>query len=778
MANNDIKQKIILEGEQEYNRALKDARRNLKTLKSELKAETAELGNNATAQQKNEARIKSLQKQIKEQEKIVKTYKDALDQVKEKYSDNEDAVQKWEVKLNEARTTLANMQNELEGVGKEFGKVQTNADTAAIASKSVADAIGKLGDIGGVISDGIESAFMGMMERVRSVCAEVWDLIAETAAKADHWGDLAGFYGSTAEEIQSIDRAVSTAGANFEDFIALMNQLQFRGKDKKLVEWLGISDVNYENDVQFTLLALQRMNELKEKIGTGEFNNQLGDVFSGKSAGFLELIDKYDRIMELRQENKENGYLLDQHELDTMSSVNNTLSEIDEKWDMLKSKFASGFGDVTLKITTEANATLDALSRYFNADTPEERDAELKNIETHITAMFDTAAAAITDGIAALDKVAENLKASDNPTAQALGNILDGLVEALKWFTEDNMNNVVKALEILAGFWVGAKALKMAGTIAELAANIKTISFAKLIGGASGGLGGLGGSIGETAGESFLSVLKTGLPGVLGTALIAAGFSWASNQRNNNRQEVRGTEEYLQAQAKDSSDLLLDYILAQQEMSSIDIINATGEKVQEIQKRISDAYDALMASENGEAALKAYSDWRQEHSYGNMDWFLPDYLGDEETVNLDAHSIEEIENAIQDWWDANRNVNNGLESENEAWNALSWMQEVLGEDFFDVYERIIQHLDELSSEDQMGLEDIPADWWKINGGNAGNTDGGLTSLDAKDMTGAVRQMPAAVAKAVGGLTVKLDGATVGRIVAPYVSREIAHGISG
>ena len=42
-----IKQRIELEGEKEYNAALAEARRNLKTLRSELKAETAELGSNA-----------------------------------------------------------------------------------------------------------------------------------------------------------------------------------------------------------------------------------------------------------------------------------------------------------------------------------------------------------------------------------------------------------------------------------------------------------------------------------------------------------------------------------------------------------------------------------------------------------------------------------------------------------------------------------------------------------------------------------------------------------
>ena len=44
----EIKQRIVLEGETEYNAAIKEANRNLKTLRSELKAETAEMGRNAS----------------------------------------------------------------------------------------------------------------------------------------------------------------------------------------------------------------------------------------------------------------------------------------------------------------------------------------------------------------------------------------------------------------------------------------------------------------------------------------------------------------------------------------------------------------------------------------------------------------------------------------------------------------------------------------------------------------------------------------------------------
>lgn len=62
----EIKQRIVLEGEKQYNAAIKEAQRNIKTLRSEMKAETAELGNNATAQQKAEVAAKSLKKQIAE----------------------------------------------------------------------------------------------------------------------------------------------------------------------------------------------------------------------------------------------------------------------------------------------------------------------------------------------------------------------------------------------------------------------------------------------------------------------------------------------------------------------------------------------------------------------------------------------------------------------------------------------------------------------------------------------------------------------------------------
>ena len=196
----EIKRKIVLEGEKEFSAALKEAQRNLKTLRSELKAETAELGSNATAQQKAETRAKSLQKQIQEQEKIVKTLQAALAQAKEQYGDNEDVVAKWEQKLNDARTALANMKNglteanqTLKETGAGFREAADGAAETVTATKSAADAMQELGGIGENVAGAIENIFFGMIDVIGQAVSAMWDMVTETAAKVNGWEDIAGY---------------------------------------------------------------------------------------------------------------------------------------------------------------------------------------------------------------------------------------------------------------------------------------------------------------------------------------------------------------------------------------------------------------------------------------------------------------------------------------------------------------------------------------------------------------------------------------------------------
>ena len=204
----EIKRKIVLEGEKEFSAAIRDAQRNLKTLRSELKAETAELGNNATAQQKAETRAKSLQKQIAEQEKIVKTLQAAMAEAKEQYGDNEEVVAKWEQKLNDARATLANMKNSLaetsqavKETGSSFQAAADGASSTANATKGAADALDNLGSVGEKVSGAIETAFVVMIAAVTGAVYAMFDLVSETAAKVNGWEDIAGYWGTDTQTI-------------------------------------------------------------------------------------------------------------------------------------------------------------------------------------------------------------------------------------------------------------------------------------------------------------------------------------------------------------------------------------------------------------------------------------------------------------------------------------------------------------------------------------------------------------------------------------------------
>ena len=753
---NDIKQKIVLEGEKEYNKALSEAKRNLKTLRSELKAETAELGNNATAQQKNETRIKSLQKQIKEQEKIVKTYKEALKEVKEKYGDNEDAVAKWEQKLNDARTSLANMRNELEGVGKSFKDVQGSADMATVASRSVAESLGSLAEIGGAISDSIESVFTGLMNTVKNTITEIWGMIADTAAKANNWTDLASYYGTSAEQIERMNKAIEWTQGNFGDFTNLLNQLAWGGKNKKITEWFGISDANYVDKLEYAQAVLQEMSNLS-KNDPGKLEKAMEDIFGAKkSQQIMWFVSNLEQINANLKDYDEKGYGMGKDALAEMNEVWLELGKIEGKWQDMKQRFAAGFGKTTLTIMANVEGSIDALNAYLNAGTPEEREKALKDIEDNVTSMFQTAADAISEGIKILDKVAKDLQGSDNPTAKALGNVLSGLVTALQWFTEDNMNNVVKALEILAGFWVAGKGLKMAATIAELAANIKTLSFMKLItGGGAGGLFGGATEAGVTANAitSAITASSGGLASAIATALTSA-----SGLIGVGIMMLAPTVERLLS-GKDKE--------IEEHKKKLDEAAGTTEAAEKIENAFNNGYDALH---------RIFGDNKNKTEVlgGNVDtsgFTLPTKKTPKGTL-VGYNLTDEQRQGLEDYWDYSRG--------DDAWKELEQEQKLntLFRDNMDTLNKLMDMITILQTRDGWTtLEDLPSEWWQHQGGNSGNTDG-LTSIDAQNMTGAVQQMPQAVAKALSGLSVRMDGQTVGYIVAPYVSQQIASQIGG
>ena len=208
------------------------------------------------------------------------------------------------------------------------------------------------------------------------------------------------------------------------------------------------------------------------------------------------------------------------------------------------------------------------------------------------------------DAIKSVEQQIELLK------AQFWAENADTITDALKWLME-NKGPVVTAIEAVGVAFAGLK-------IAELASNIgQVVSGFQLLKGASG-LGSAGGGFGLTLGTATIAIA--------GAATIISGFAAAADARNNHPETVRGTNEHLAAQSAGTELLLANYLNAEKAKKNFDWMGATEAEASVIQAQVDATRQKLMEASGGAEALQAYSDWRQEHSYGNDYWELPDTL--------------------------------------------------------------------------------------------------------------------------------------------------------
>lgn len=808
----EIKQKIVLEGEKEYSAALKEANRNLKTLRSELKAETAELGRNATEQQKAEAKAKSLQKQIAEQEKVVKTYEKALEEVRQKYGDNEDAIASWEQKLNNARTSLANMKNDLEGVGESFQGINTDAAAATVATKSVADALGQIGSAGSTVSGAIEDIFTGMISTVADALSEIWALINETAAKANRWTDIAGYWNTNTQTIQQWARATEASGNSFDDLVNGVTKLAMGDKDKIK----ALTGVSWAGDMDEWQYSMDVLNSIAS-MGHQQRNEALKALFGDRrSTRIMDILNDWGNIQQLLPQfnGNETGYGMGDQELQDMTRLWVQINTIEEKWDALKDKVAAGLGVASMELLVNVEGVLDGIADFMKAEDEGEKQAALEKIRTNMEAFFRKLGEIVNDCIGILNEVGQDLQKSDDPVTKAIGDILVGLTDALSWMVE-HQNEVKTAFETIFGIWLLGKLAAVAGSLGSIVMQIEAIKAFKGLGAAesAAAAASAGSAQGGAWASAFWAAAKVAAPAL---AFLYALFENAlTEQGNDDLWDSEGNPTALGAElgiGQTKEEAQAEWLQSEEGQNSI--WGGKGDRIEEAgiinrnqYARLNTlwrAYSGLETNsmsqeellerarrefEGQEELLDSYLQKIYElRNSGSrpedlpLDWFGV-YPEVEEYEDLTpTYDAADREQAVQDWWDAWRNAANGDDTWDEEGSAFAWMQEVFGDDFGNVWDGIIAKLDEMG-EKQLKMEDIPQSWW-LNGdqwSNTGSQQEGITSGDLANFNSLPGQIQKAAkegtAAGVSGIKVTMDGATVGRLVAPYVSQIIARDIS-
>ena len=493
------------------------------------------------------------------------------------------------------------------------------------------------------------------------------------------------------------------------------------------------------------------------------------------------------------------------------------INAIEEKWNAIKENFAAGFGQVSMDLLVNVEGTLDGIADYLNATDDSGREAALEKIRTNVEEFFTKLADIIRESIGILRDVGEGLQESDDPLTGAIGSILVSLADSLQWMV-DNQEAVKAAFEAIFGVWLLAKLGAVAGQLGSILLQIEAVKAFKGVSAATGAAeaAAAGSTAGASWGAAFGSAVMKAVPWLAGLLVFIENA--ITEQGNDDILDENGqlTESAKEAGFTQDENGEIQNERAQPMTWEVEPPKTAEETMQEIgggldarqRAALESWWDAYRKDPTGDGSDSAWAG--VEEAFGEntelldrMSDAIDDWLtrgGNEdygrenlldavqaatqaaveeivEDVDLDEHTAEEKSAAIQDWWDAFRNATLGTDTWDEEGNAFDWMTEVLGDGFGDVWDRIMQKLDE--TEDQTSLEDLPLDWYtSLTGGSGADTknENGITGADLRNFNGLPALMQSAVASGaasgVSGIKVTLDGTTVGRLVAPVVSEII------
>lgn len=760
----EIKQRIVLEGEKQYSAAIKEAQRNIRTFKSEMKAETAELGLNATAQQKAEVAAKSLKKQIAEQEAVVKTCKEAFEQAKAEYGDNAEVVAKWETKLNEARATLAGMKNDFE----------SNASVAISSNKNIMATFDQLASYGESISGTIENVFSTCISGVRYVAAAVFGEITDLAAKANNITDLAGYWNTSTTNIQKWQAAVRGSSNDLADLNTVVQKINFFD-DKKIAELTGVSVVGYKDQWEYAMAVMDSMASMSY-----DQKSKAAEAIFGRSATkAYELLNDWGDIQKLLPRfDVENGGLgMTEEQIAQMNEVSVNLATLKETWEQFKNSFEAGaMGQLAVDLSSNAQGVLDALIEFLNADNESEREAALQKLQDELTSFFTRIGEAITAAAEALDKVGSELQASENGTLRVIGRIISGLGDLLESLSkEETYTKILEGFRMLADFWLIGKGMQLVNTVANFANNLGKITnfhFGNNGGtptvtdtptaptntgtGSDTGTGvGTGVGIGAALKTFFSSTLAKAAGGAAAFVLTLTdtnGIVPFSGSRNTAHYDQFTSENgELEQWAKDEGYVLLDD-------GTIWNPNEPTASQKEAQR--------IANGETKYVETAGFSLPTKRTPHGKV-------MGYEFT--------DEQRAVAEDWWDIYRSNPTG-----DDWDATWDKLEALftnNEKTFDGFMDTLTYLEQTIGDSVYSSEDLPAFLFTDWQGNI--TDElqklqdkpGITSDDIAKLNTLPARIEAAVNRGVSGLKVTIDGRTAGSILAPYVSQEIARDIT-
>ena len=776
----EIKTSLIVDGEQAFKRSINEANTSMKNLGTQLTLAQAQFKKDGDAMKLMETRSKALKGEIDQQEKIVEALEKAVQDSAKAYGENSEKTEKWQAELNRAKAKLTNLQSELtlneQGLDRN-GKAFDESSQHAADYQATLQSIGKNVSFETITSGihGITGVIEGAIKKVFSFAKA----IRETFADAGEWADTlmtdATKYGMDVETLQAwqnaadfIDTDVSTIitardklgkkmkGGWKDGDIDMWQMLGIDLKDAETGKWRDKMDVMWE--VGETLMNMAKID------GDDVRADQYAMEVFGKS--WRDLLPLFTAGREEWEKTVASQQVVSEERVKALGELDDANQALENSWDVTKYSFLAELAPVVTDVTNAVTEMLKAFNEWMDTDEGKQ-------------AMND-----ISDAIRELFAGLKDVSFKD--AIDAVAGAIDGIKKALIWL-EEHKDDVKMALEVIAG---GFALLK----VSELALNIGKIvsGFQTLWAGAKNPLPSLPGTGGNNGGSptatptgdgtgtgtglgggwlaSKWAAFKAGLAEVMPliaqeAAVIGVSIAPAVIAQKND--EARWKEELESAEAAADA---LEETLGESSLDA-EILRSAAQAVGP-KRKADGSYETdatgwflnMNPTQQAETVLQSlsdpkmrgilYSDFRR---YGDMEndsvagwnpwtmmmryWGMPveDAYGNKVTEPLSQGEIDELVTYIRD-----------------------------------IYQKKVE--EQTQNQDNMDTATLMSDAvaeMKVNTQSTKTASETVAGMDIKKFNGLPAELQTAAqrgtAAGVSGIRVYLDGATVGRLVAPYVN---------
>lgn len=444
MATREIKTRFKLEGEQEFKRAMSDAANATKVLDSEMKLAKAQFEQTGDAEAYAAEQARILKEKIEEQKGAVAAAQAAMNSLAANgVSKNDKTYQMWATRLNNAKTTLTDLETQL-------GKAETGFEDVNEAADSTDS---KLDDIDRElrfqntlkILENVRDRFNGIVRAAARAGKAVWDMESDAGKWADDLATAASQAGMDVETYQAwqyASRFIDTSVGDISKSIRKMEADLKSGSDDvlKTFNQLSVATRNADGTVRDatdvfwdTVDALGRVEDATQRgiyaqTLLGSHYNMLNPLIEAGSQAYKDMADEGRRVA-----------VVDEEQVKKLGELNDAQEEMDavltKTKETLLGEIAPAFTTITEGITTAAEAFNEFLAS-------EEGHAAMTGLNEALKGVIDSFLGE------------DNGKGTFAAIVEAATGAVNTFTDALSWI-RDNAGAVKTALVGIGAVWAG-----------------------------------------------------------------------------------------------------------------------------------------------------------------------------------------------------------------------------------------------------------------------------------------------------------------------------------